>query len=79
MPSPKMMVTKKWHFILGRLEGYFLIMSYFNSKTYRMYVVLFYVCVLYSDLNCCFRNRLNWGVVDALVFALVLFIFCSVQ
>lgn len=29
--------------IVGRLEGYFLVMSYFNSEIYHMYILFFFV------------------------------------
>lgn len=53
------------------------------QQTYHMFKVgVFFLCLhTHSDPNCWFRNWLSRGVVDALVFPLVLFIFllCAVR
>lgn len=36
--------------IVGRLEGYFLIMSYFNSETYHTYIVIFFMSACFVEI-----------------------------
>lgn len=68
--------------IVRILEGYFPVTFYFNTHTICLRWGSFFLCLhTHSDPNCWFRNWLSRGVVDALVFPSVLFIFllCAVR
>lgn len=62
--------------IVGRREGYFPVTFCLNRHAMCLRWGSFSLCLhTHSDLNCWFRNWLSRGVVDVLVFPLVLLIF----